>query len=300
MGTRSPFILSMSAVGLVLGGCTFTPVPLDEIELASEAESNLANVVVEQEPINGSIGLYDAMARALKYNLDSQVEVYQTALRHREFDLSHYSMLPRLVANSELSRRDNFSASTSRQVVNGDLGPAGAFSTFNTSQERNRRTNDIELSWHVLDFGLSYVRARQAGDKALIADEARRKVVNRIIEDVRTAFWRAVTAERLVHRLRRLERRTRVALANTRSLAAEEQTSPVTALTYERELVEIKRTIQELQRDLSVAKTQLAALMNVKPGTRFHLKYPRLNGRHLRIGGKVRDMVWTAMNNRAE
>ncbi|MEO1695098.1 MAG: TolC family protein, partial [Pseudomonadota bacterium] len=137
-------------------------------------------------------------------------------------------------------------------------------------------------------------------DKTLIADEARRKVVNRIIEDVRTAFWRAVTAERLVHRLRRLESRTRAALATTRSLAAEEQTSPVTALTYERELVQIKRTIQELQRDLSVAKTQLAALMNLKPGTRFRLTYPRLDGRHLKIGGKVRDMIWTAMNNRAE
>ncbi|MEO1265708.1 MAG: TolC family protein, partial [Pseudomonadota bacterium] len=129
---------------------------------------------------------------------------------------------------------------------------------------------------------------------------ARRKVVARIVEDTRTAFWRAVTAERLVSRLRRLESRTRAALASTRKLSTEDETSPVTALTYERELVAIKRTIQELRRDLSVAKTQLAALINVKPGTHFHLKYPRMSGRRITIPRRVNDMIWTALNNRAE
>ncbi|MEL6226810.1 MAG: TolC family protein, partial [Pseudomonadota bacterium] len=277
-----------------------TAEPLTDAELASAADENLANVTAEQEPIRGRVGLFDAMARALKYNLDHKVEVYQAALRYEELDVARFELLPDLVAKSDFARRDNFSASVTRQVVNGDLGPAGAFQTFNTSQDRSRRNADIEFSWHVLDFGLSYVRARQAADKALVAEEARRKVVNRVIEDVRTAYWRAVTAERLVHRLRRLESRTRAALASTRALASEEQASPVTALTYERELVEIKRTIQELQRDLNVAKSQLAALMNVKPGTHFHLKHPRVSGRGLRLPGKVRDMIWTAMNNRPE
>ncbi|MEO0672025.1 MAG: TolC family protein, partial [Pseudomonadota bacterium] len=292
--------LSLVAAAVVLGGCAITPTALDDIQLAENAELNLAQVTADQEPIHGRIGLYEAIARALKYNLDHRVELFQRRLRSKELRVAHFEMLPDLVANSEFARRDNFAASTSRQVVGGQLGAPGAFQNFNTSQERQRRTADIEFTWHVLDFGLSYVRAHQAADKVLIAEEARRKVVARIVEDVRTAFWRAVTAERLVARMSRLEARTRRALANTRKLSTEEETSPVTALTYERELVTIKRTIQELRRDLSVAKTQLAALMNVKPGRHFHLKYPRLDGRGLALPGRVNDMIWTAMNKRSE
>lgn len=300
MGIRGSSTLGFAAAGLMLGGCALTPEPLDGLELAAQAESNLTQVTADQEPVSQSIGLYEAMARALKYNLDHHVEVFQRALRARELNVSHYDMLPDVVANAGFARRDNFAASTSSEVINGSLGPAGAFDVFNTSQERHRREADIEFSWHVLDFGLSYIRARQAADKVLIAEEARRKVVNRIIEDVRTAFWRAVTAERMVSRLSRLEARTRRALASSRSLAAEGQTSPITALTYERELVEIKRTIQGLRRELSVAKAQLAALMNLTPGTKFSLSYPGRFKTDLKLPGSVDDMIWTALNNRAE
>ena len=134
----------------------------------------------------------------------------------------------------------------------------------------------------------------------LIADEMKRKVINRIIEDVRTAYWRAVSADRLIARLRHLESRTRRALADSRRVSSEGRTSPITALTYERELVEIKRTIQELQRDLSVAKSQLAALMNVRPGTPFRLQLFRRVHSGLRLKSSADDMIWTALQNRPE
>ncbi|MEO0730614.1 MAG: TolC family protein, partial [Pseudomonadota bacterium] len=186
MASNCRNLLLICVAGVGLAGCAITAEPLTDAELASAADENLANVTAEQEPIRGRVGLFDAMARALKYNLDHKVEVYQAALRYEELDVARFELLPDLVAKSDFARRDNFSASVTRQVVNGDLGPAGAFQTFNTSQDRSRRNADIEFSWHVLDFGLSYVRARQAADKALVAEEARRKVVNRVIEDVRT------------------------------------------------------------------------------------------------------------------
>ena len=98
--------------------------------------------------------------------------------------------------------------------------------------------------------GLSYVRAKQAGDEALIANEMRRKVVNRVIEDVRTAYWRALASEHLVARLRGLEGRVRSAMAESRKLFNDRQTSPVAALTYERELIEIKRELQRMEGEL--------------------------------------------------
>ena len=168
------------------------------------------------------------MARALKYNLDYRVELFEKSLRATELDLSHYSLLPKIIGGVGFDRRNNFNASSSFNLVT-NTPNFGA----STSRDRQLRERDLEISWDILDFGLSYVRARQTADKVLIAEETKRKIVNRIIEDVRTAYWRAVSAERLAARLRLLEGRTKRALANARSLSSDKQTSPITALTYE-------------------------------------------------------------------
>ena len=151
-----------------------------------------------------------------------------------------------------------------------------------------------------MDFGLSYVRARQAADKVLIQDEMRRKVTVRLIEDVRTAFWRAVSADRLAGRLKTLEAKTKAILAATRQLSNTHDTSPVTALTYERELVEIKRTIGELEREQATAKSQLAALINVPPGSKFTLAASKHTHVPPHLKMPVPEMMQTALVNRAE
>lgn len=279
----------------LLAGCAVVPTPLDEVELSYVASDRLAAVDELQEPITGAIGLYEAMARALKYNLDHQVEIYQQALRISELDLSHYDLLPKAVVSAGYTERDNTNASSSFNIITRTQNFGAS-----TSQENAMDTADIAFSWNILDFGLSYIRARQAADKVMIAEEMRRKAAHRIIEDVRTAYWRAVSAERLVAKARALEARTRQALHDARNVAQSGETSAITALTYERELVEVKRTLQELQRELSVAKSQLAALMNIKPGTRFNLKVPRTNPRAPTIDIPVPDIVDIALNNRPE
>lgn len=279
----------------ILSGCSVLPEPLTYDELSVASQDRLAEVTANQEPVSGPIGLYEAMARALKYNLDHKVEMYEATLRNTELKLARYDMLPGIVANSGYDGRNNFNASSSQNLVT-NVQNFGS----STSREKEIKTADIQFSWHILDFGLSYVRAHQAADKVLIATEMRRKVANRIIEDVRTAFWRALSAQHLISKLNRLQGRTRTALANTRRLAAEKYTSPITSLSYERELIEIKRTIQELERDLTIAKQQLAALMNLPPDAKFTLAAKRGRYRALSIPRRPDDMVWTAMQNRPE
>ena len=281
--------------GLVgLGGCAVTPSPLTDQEISGLAGASFARVMAEQEPVAGVIDLYEAMARALKYNLDQRVEMMTAAVRTKELNLAHFSLLPGAVANTGYIARDNDNASNSINVLTGEQSLATS-----TSQERRLRTGDVALSWNILDFGLSYVRARQSADKLLIAEEMRRKVIARIVEDVRTAYWRAVSADRLIHRLGDLEGRIRRAQHNAHGSSVDRQTSPITAATYERELVEIKRAIHELQRDLVVSRSQLAALMNLRPGTRFKLA-GGATSRPPRPTIAVDQMIQTALQNRAE
>ena len=288
--------LAFMAVPLLatLAGCAIKPEPLTKSETTSFAIDRLARVTLGQEAIRAPISLHEAMARALKYNLDTRVEMAQTALKIKELDLSEYKLLPSIVSNSGYAGRDNTSASVSETLSTRRVGTDPS-----TSTERNLLSADLTLSWNVLDFGLSYVRSQQLADEALIAAEARRKVANRVIEDVRTAYWRAVTYQRLIARLRGLEGRSVRARQAARTLYNEGQTQPMLALSYERELVEVRREIQKVEGELIVAKAQLAALMNVEPGVSFSLVDAR-SGLGLKLNKPPGELVRIALENRPE
>jgi outer membrane protein TolC len=128
----------------------------------------------------------------------------------------------------------------------------------------------------------------------------RRKVAHRIIEDVRTAYWRAVSSDRLLAKLRKLERRIDKVRKDSSEISADRQTSPITAVTYARELIEIKRKIEEIERDLVIARTQLASLMNIPPGTNFKLVHPARSARDLSPDLNVPNLITQAMSNRPE
>ena len=287
-------LLGLSVTAL-LAGCAVKPEPLTPSDLQSTAERNFQTVDADQEPVAAPIDLYEAMARALKYNLDYKVELMDEALKSRELDLSRYDMLPQLVASGGYAGRNNFSGASSLSLITRrqSLEPS-------TSSEKNLYTADLTLSWDVLDFGLSYVRAKQKADEVLINQERRRKVANRIIEDVRTSYWRAVSAQRLLDKLQQLEDSVTVTLENSERLAERRLSAPLTALTYQRELVEIQGNIRRLQRELVISKAQLAALMNLKPGTEFSLVLPdrALAMPEVKYSGE--DMMMTALQNRAE
>lgn len=289
---RNSFLAA--TLGVALTGCTVATEPLTETELALSADTKLATVVADQEAVTRSISLYEAMARAVKYNLDHKVELFAARLSEQKVNLARSDMLPDLVANGHYSNRDNDPFSFSRSITGvSSVNPS-------ISREQENAVGDLTFSWHILDFGMSYARAKQASDNALIAEENKRKVMNRIMEEVRTAYWRAVTADRLLNGFHKLEHRVNRALSNSSALQRQGLTSPIAALTYQRELVDIKRQIQRLQRELKTAKIELAALMNMNPGENYSLVIPdrKLKSISLEIPGE--EMTRLALQNRPE
>ncbi len=269
---------------MFLVSCVAKPERLDSASLSSFAEDKLQRVTSNQEPVVRPITLYEAMARAIKYNLDFHVELYNELLESRQLTTANLEMLPQLIANSAYNGRSN------------DAGG----STAVLKSDKNRFNSDTILSWNILDFGLSYVRAKQAANKVLIAEEQRRKIINRVIEDVRTAYWRAASADRLIVGLRRLVVRVRRAIKDSEGLQKDGVSSPLTALTYQRELIEIQQRIQALQSNLTVAKTQLSALMNIAPGQKFKLASGNIRIGLTRLKMTADEMIFTAMENRPE
>ena len=286
---------TVTALAIATCGCTLSPKPLSQAEIGAYAADKLRRVGLDQPLPGPTIDLYEAFARALKYNLDQRVEILQTEVRAQELTLANYAMLPGIVANGAYAGRDSQAASSSISVLTKRLSLEPSY-----SQDRNSIAGDLSLSWNVLDFGLSYVRARQAGDGVLIAEEARRRVVSRLIEEVRVAYWRTLTGERLVRGLRALEDRTAAAITDARRLYADRRTSPIAALAFERDLLELRREVQRVEADLLLARGQLTSLMNLPPDTRFHVAEMTGTESGLNLGIPESDLVRVALESRSE
>lgn len=267
------YIVTLGTFGVLvlpLGACTTLPEPFTRAELDIFAADKKHRAIAEdQTPLSGPVNLYEAMARALKYTLDHRIDIADVALRYAEFDETQSDKLPELLARVNWSDRSNdpFSRSVNE---NGVVSNTGTMST-----DPGSSSGDLELSWDILDYGLSYYRSKQAGDRYLISEEQRRSTINRVIEDVRTAYWRAVAAERLLGQVDQLEKRARAALTEARQQVSSGEGERLEALRYQREMVETISAAQKLRRDLLVAKNQLAALMNLPQNQQFSVVVPQ-------------------------
>ncbi|TWE05977.1 outer membrane protein TolC [Pseudomonas sp. AG1028] len=263
---KSQKLFSVSLLALVVSGCAVTSDPIDRGLSEQRAQSDLQQMYKDQEPLNGPLTLHEAMARAVKYNLEARLKIMEEALAKRQLDLASFDMLPRMALSAGYAGRSNVSASSSESVETGtqSLEPS-------TSQDRSRRVADLTMVWNVLDFGVSYISAKQQGDQRLIVEERRRKVVNTIVQDVRSAYWRAVAAERLLSQIDSLMARVEQAQGNSQAMSAQRVGDPIQALGYQRSLIQATRQLEEQRKALSLAKTELATLINLPLGSELTL-----------------------------
>jgi multidrug efflux system outer membrane protein len=259
------------AITFALGGCALTPHPLTDEQRAAEVHADLAGIFEDQKPLHGPLTLHQAFARALAYNLDNRVKLMEIAVANNDLDISKYDMLPRLMANAGYTWRSNVDASSSQSVLTGQqsLEPS-------TSTDRELRLADLTLSWNILDFGVSYFTARQNANRVLVAEEQRRRVMANLLQDVRRAFWRAAAAQMLDRQVRDAIASAESGLSTSRRLESEALRSPVDVLRYQRTLLDLVRQLELTQRELTAAKVELAALINLPLGRRFTLAVPAM------------------------
>src|SRR5450830_1594591 len=225
-------LFGASVLALAISGCAVTSEPIERSVSEQRARSDLHGMYKDQEPLSGPLTLHEAMARAVKYNLEGRLKIMEEALAKRQLDLASFDMLPRMALSAGYAGRNNTNASSSQSMRTGtqSLEPS-------TSQDRDRRVADLTMVWYVLDFGVSYISAKQQGDQRLIA-------------------------------------RVDQAQTNSQSMSEQRIGDPIQALGYQRSLIEATRQLQEQRRALSLAKTELSTLINLPMGTDLKLATP--------------------------
>lgn len=289
-------VLVTAFVSILLTGCIVLPDPLTSEDRASRVSLDLVNLYANQEPISGSIDIYEAVARGLKYNVDKRLKEFERGISQRSLRSATLDMLPDLVANAGYSGRDEYRASTSYNFTN-QTRSLGA----STSEDKERNTASLGFSWNILDFGVSYYRAKQSADKVLIAEERRVKVVQNVVMDIRDAYWRAVAAERVLPQVNAMINRINAATRNSDKAISSGLGQPLKELRFQRTLLQLMSDLVEVRRRLALAKAQLAALINLPPGTPYKVKGPGRGRLSVpRIRADIAELQRAALLNRPE
>ena len=260
---------SLLLLFIFLSACARTPVPISDERILQSIEADLANLKYEDSI--ESIDLYKAISLAIRNNRDLRVEVMNSALQQRQNNLLKFDMLPDLAANAGYSEYTRYQPSTSVTSINDTSPEALSDPTYTVGAEKWQTTRDIEFTWNALDFGLSYIRAGQQANRYLIAKELERKSIQNITRDVIRAYWNAKAAENLLQKLSPLLVKVEIALKDSKYIEELTLSAPVDALLYQKELLDIQRTLQTQKRALINSKTELATLMGLLPSEGFQL-----------------------------
>ena len=256
---------------IALSACARTPNVIDAEKLNVSVQKDLSLLAVEAPLEN--IDLHTAIAIGIKNNRDLRISVMESALAQRQSELQRFDMLPDIALNAGYSEFNELQPSTSVGVDN-DMGDAPALDgtqSYTISRDKGLETRNIEFTWNALDFGLSYIRAGQQADRYLIAKELERKATQNITRDIIRAYWKAKASENLLKKLNPLLERVETALADSKYIEELLISAPMDSLLYQKELLDVQRTLQTQQRALINSKNELAILMGLMPGQSFSL-----------------------------
>jgi outer membrane protein TolC len=267
----APIVVAVS-LALSLAACgTVKPEAFTQEVKKERVTTDLAKMYEEQEAISKPLSFEDAAARALKYNLDYRLKLAEQAFAMNMLDVSQYDMLPRMLVGAGWMNRNNQAGGTSIGIIPGTQNLGTPTLSPSSSVERTHTSANAELSWSILDFGMSYYRSQQRADSYLIADERRRKVIQNIMQDVRIAYWRALGAQRMMPRVDALLTRAEAALVKSRQIEDQKLMAPPTVLAYQRALIDATTLLLQRRKELEQSRSELIALMNLSPGMSFTL-----------------------------
>ncbi len=249
------------------------PTGLDQETIKSQSKKDYDELKAGTKNIVKEIDLYQAIAIAIKHNRNLRIQMMESALSQGQIDVVKFDMLPQFAASAGYKHLSQFPGSTSLAISDRETGPAelGDNPSYTVSSERNQRTGEYGFTWNALDFGLSYVRAGQQADRYLISKELERKAVQNLTREIIYAYWKTISADYLLDQINPLMEKVNSALQDMEYIETLLLSSPMDALLYQKELLDVAQILDTQQRALMDARVELAGLMGLLPDEEFVL-----------------------------
>jgi outer membrane protein TolC len=280
---------SAMACAVALVGCAALSPPVTETEVEGFTARLVEEFAAPPEPLVGTLTIDDAVARAVRFNHTIRAKEFEAALAEAKVQAQAGALLPSVMAHSEYYGRDRLAASRSSQS-----------NSYSSSSELKSVSRDIALSWNILDFGLSYIRTKQGLDKAHQAQEEARRVTARIVEETRSIFWRAVALKKLTPTIAALDREVDQALRLSRQAEEGLQIDPMTQVSFQREMLNLQRDLNQLDVGLAGATDQLKASIGLPMADQLKLSSDRKASRLPTLHESAAEDIRIALNQRPE
>ncbi len=265
LNNLSVWPLSVTAAYVVLlVGCG-PHVGLEQMRLTNAA-FDMKTYRTQAPVISEPLTLEDALNYAARYNIDVWIAAHETRFEQELATQSTLKMLPSLMARSGYSDRSKFDASSSQSLESGEESLEPSYSS-----ERYVRTFEIAATWNLLDFGISYLRARQQGNRVIVAMERERRAQQNLALQVTRAYWQAVTARVSAREAEQINEQVTATLKKIRQEVEEKSISEVDGLRRETSLLERQEELLRYERGYMKAKTELASLIGLSLGTALTL-----------------------------
>lgn len=181
----------LAVSGLILiSGCAPAAKPVDNAALLETIQADRQTIYPSTNQAQQGMKIEDALARAIKYNLDAKVSELDALIAADDVTLQMLNALPSVNAKIQRQGRSTPGGSSSFSVLTGteSLRPS-------ISQEQYRNVVQLTTEWNLLDTGINLWRGKTASDQMLIAQERRRKIYQGVVQDTYIAFWRAAVAQ---------------------------------------------------------------------------------------------------------
>lgn len=243
-------ILSVSFLFL-LGGCSH----LYEIDFAAQRQTHLSEDLAslqfeKHQTLPDPMTLDDAVAIGLQNNLDMRVSEMMAAIENDNALSEKLKMLPTLEADGTYSKSNVYNA---------------------PDEDLSNKRATLSFAWNLLDFGLSYIRARQAALRTEVRKIERMRQAQNLALDIVVAYWKAVLAEQSLEKIRKIEAEVNDYRIKAEELVKQKRLDPIASKAIEKKIVELAITASNLQADISGAKIELSKLMGLGPATSFNL-----------------------------
>jgi outer membrane protein TolC len=258
-------VSTLVIVSAFLSSCVRPSKDLNQLRLENadkDKEYMFKNAVLPQDPLQ----LEDFVALGLLQNFDVLMRQQEVAVQMEAETAAKLGMLPSLTASSELSERSNLSVISSQNINSGQ-----ASLPTNYSHPKQTKTYSLALAWSVLDFGMTYYRARQQEDRVNIAMQDYERLKQNVILDITDAYWKAIVAQKATKGALDI-----IGLAENRQGDLEKQmqrktVSEIDGLENQKRLIEMQIKLQNYKRDYYKQKARLASLVGLPPMADFQV-----------------------------
>lgn len=266
-GSRDDFSASESSI---------SSASYSDWDRAIRVDVDMQNMYASQpRKIEKPIDMYMAMALALKYNYTRRLVSYEQSLI--EAGKSPVNQIPEIMGQAGYINTNSFSGANS----------------------------DLKVAWNLLDMSTVYYQTIDNQYRSNLAFEQSRKVIHNILQETRSLYWQALTAQRLIpvtdDMIEVLTQQVDELNAQANELAAVNQNLPMDKLVQKRKYMESIKKLSELKRSFETASTKLASFMGFHPATEYKLVGKEYGNFAIpEIKSSLADMEWIALTHRPE